>query len=61
MFVLKGIYILKHSKVEPRLDHRGSDRFNYSVRRGQVQTGGISGRQDAYSCIPAPGKEVSMS
>lgn len=57
----EGICILKRSKVEPFLDHRGLARFNYSVQRGQVQTAGISGRQDVYSCIPAPGKKaVSM-
>lgn len=53
MCMLKGIYILKHSKVEPLLDHRGSARFNYRVWWRWVQRAGISGRQDVYSCTPA--------
>lgn len=61
MFVFKGIYILKHSEVEPHLDHRGSSRFNYSVQWGWAQTAGSSGRQDVNSCIPAPGKKAGMN
>lgn len=57
MCMLKGIYVLKHNKVEPCLDHRGLPRFNYNVQWGQGQTAGISGRQDVYSCILCWGRK----
>lgn len=56
--VLQEIDILKRSKVDPHLAHRGSARFNYSVQQGWVQTAVTSEREHGYSCVPVPAKKA---